>query len=99
MVINAFNSGASTYMADFEDASRQRGTTIQGQINCAMQSDAKLLTPVRKEEVHSKQTDCCLDRKARGWHLDEKHVFVHGKPILPHCLISGCLCFIMQRNF
>ncbi len=83
MVINAFNSGAATYMADFEDAqSPNWNNVIQGQINLrdAIRREIRYSSPEGKEYVLNEKTAVLIVRP-RGWHLDEKHVLVYGKPV------------------
>src|SRR3989440_5749085 len=83
MVINALNSGAKVFMADFEDAhSPTWETTIQGQINVrdAVKRTITFSSPEGKAYKLNEQTAVLLVRP-RGWHLDEKHVLVDGKPI------------------
>lgn len=83
MIINALNSGASAYMADFEDshAPTWQGT-IQGQINLrdAVEGTISLATAEGKQYTLNQQTAVLLVRP-RGWHLEEKHVLVDGQPI------------------
>lgn len=83
MVINALNSGASAYMADFEDshAPTWQGT-IDGQINLmeAVRGTIELTTPEGKHYRLNERTAVLLVRP-RGWHLDEKHVRVAGEPV------------------
>ena len=83
MVINAFNSGARVFMADFEDAlSPTWDNVIQGQINLA---DAI----TRTIEFHNPdgriyrlgEKTATLVVRPRGWHLVERHVEVDGQPI------------------
>ncbi|HET7362283.1 MAG TPA: malate synthase A [Burkholderiales bacterium] len=87
MVINALNSGASTFMADFEDANCPTWhNMIDGQLNLrdavrrtisfessGPDSSGKLYRLSDKTAV--------LIVRPRGWHLDEKHVTVDGKPV------------------
>jgi malate synthase len=83
MIINALNSGASAYMADFEDshAPTWRGT-IQGQINLrdAVERNITLSSPEGKRYALNNNTAVLLVRP-RGWHLEEKHVRVDGRPV------------------
>jgi malate synthase len=83
MIINALNSGASAYMADFEDshAPTWQGT-MDGQINLmdAVEGTISLTTPEGKHYALSDRTAVLIVRP-RGWHLEEKHVRVDGKPI------------------
>jgi malate synthase len=83
MIINALNSGAKVFMADFEDsfAPTWEGT-IQGQINVrdAVNRTIEYASPEGKQYTLNKQTATLLVRP-RGWHLVEKHVLIDGKPI------------------
>jgi malate synthase len=82
MVINALNSGASTFMADFEDANCPTWfNMIDGQINLR---DAVRRTITFQQGGKSYKLDdktAVLIPRPRGWHLDEKHVLVDGKPV------------------
>lgn len=83
MVINAFNSGAKAFMADFEDANSPTWeNTIQGQINLrdAIRGTIEFTNPDGKE-YRLKQQIATLMVRPRGWHLEEKHVMLGGKPI------------------
>ncbi len=83
MIINALNSGASAYMADFEDshAPTWQGT-IEGQINLrdAVDGTISLASPEGKHYALNPKTAVLLVRP-RGWHLEEKHVRVDGQAI------------------
>ncbi|TPX30634.1 malate synthase [Synchytrium microbalum] len=84
MVINALNSGASTYMADFEDSNAPTWeNNLQGQLNLR---DAVRRT-VTYEAPNGKYYKLRPDGKLatllvrpRGWHLEEKHFLVDGEP-------------------
>ena len=83
MIINALNSGASVYMADFEDShSPTWRNTIEGQRNL---QDAVLgtITYTSPEGKAYRLVDrpATLMVRPRGWHLVEKHVWVDGVPI------------------
>jgi malate synthase len=81
MVINALNSCAKTYMADFEDShSPTWEATIQGQANLrdAVRGRIEYASPEGKRYQLDKQTATLLVRP-RGWHLHEKHVRVDGQ--------------------
>ena len=83
MVINALNSGASTFMADFEDShSPTWMSTIQGQINLydAVRGTIEFTSPEGKQ-YQLGDTLATLIVRPRGWHLLEKHVLVDGQPI------------------
>ncbi|HLZ62856.1 MAG TPA: malate synthase A [Ktedonosporobacter sp.] len=83
MVINALNSGAKVFMADFEDAhSPTWEATIQGQRNVrdAIKRTITYTSPEGKE-YHLNEKTAVLLVRPRGWHLSEKHVLVDGQPI------------------
>ncbi|MBI2684699.1 MAG: malate synthase A [Acidobacteria bacterium] len=83
MVINALNSGASVFMADFEDANSPTwDNNLQGQINVrdAVNGTIGFRSPEGKEYKLNPVTSVLLVRP-RGWHLVEKHMLVDGKPI------------------
>ena len=83
MIINALNSGANVYMADFEDSNSPTWrNNIDGQQNLR---DA-IRGTIRYESPEGKQYRlgsnlATLVVRPRGWHLDEKHFLVDGKPI------------------
>ncbi len=83
MVINALNSGAKVFMADFEDAhSPTWEATIQGQINVRDAIDRTITyTGPEGKDYQLNEKVATLFVRPRGWHLNEKHVFVDGKPI------------------
>jgi malate synthase len=83
MVINALNSGAKMFMADFEDANSPTWTNlVEGQINLrdAIRRTITFRSPEGKDYKLNERTAVLLVRP-RGWHLDEKHVLVDQKPI------------------
>ncbi len=83
MVINALNSGASVFMADFEDANTPKwDNNIQGHINLrdAIRRRIDYTSPEGKAYRLNPKT-AVLFVRPRGWHLPEKHVLIDGKPI------------------
>ncbi|MBE3552071.1 MAG: malate synthase A [Kyrpidia tusciae] len=83
MVINALNSGAKTFMADFEDANSPTWeNTVGGQINLrdAVRRTIRYVSPEGKR-YELKDRTAVLIVRPRGWHLPEKHVLVDGEPI------------------
>jgi malate synthase len=83
MVINALNSGARTYMADFEDSHAPTWeATIQGQQNL-MDAVNGSITFDSPEGKHYELRDdpAVLIVRPRGWHLPEKHIRVDDRPI------------------
>ena len=82
MVINALNSGASTFMADFEDANCPTWhNMIDGQLN--LRDAVRRTISFEQGGKHYQLADrtAVLIPRPRGWHLDEKHVIVDAKPV------------------
>ncbi len=87
MVINALNSGASTFMADFEDANCPTWhNMIDGQIN--LRDAVRRTISFQSSPIDASgklyrlnARTAVLIPRPRGWHLDEKHVTVDGKPV------------------
>jgi malate synthase len=82
MVINALNCGASTFMADFEDANCPTWhNMVDGQINLrdAVRRTIRLQQNGKHYELDDKTA--VLIPRPRGWHLDEKHLNVDGQPV------------------
>ena len=82
MVINAFNSGADSYMTDFEDSnSPSWDNQIQGQINLG-KAICRTLTLEQKGKTYKLNDKIAtLQVRPRGWHLEEKHVLIDGKRV------------------
>ena len=83
MVINALNSGANMFMADFEDSSTPTwDNQLQGQINMrdAVRGTIAFTSPEGKQYKLNDKIATLLVRP-RGWHLLEKHVLVDGEPM------------------
>jgi malate synthase len=84
MVINALNSGAKVFMADFEDAtSPVWDELVQGQINLRNRWRGKLefADPDNGKHYAIGDNPAVLMVRPRGWHLPERHVTVAGEPI------------------
>jgi malate synthase len=83
MLINALNSGAKVFMADFEDANTPNwNNMIQGQINLTDAIERRIdFTSPEGKEYKLKDQVATLMPRPRGWHLPEKHVLVDGKPM------------------
>jgi malate synthase len=83
MIINALNSGANVFMADFEDANSPTWSNmIEGQVNLmdAVRETIAYRSPEGKDyELH--ENPAVLMVRPRGWHLVEKHFHVDGLPI------------------
>jgi malate synthase len=83
MVINALNSGAKVYMADFEDSHTPTWrNTLEGQVNLrdAVRGTIEFTSPEGKRYALRPPVATLMVRP-RGWHLPEKHVTVDGAPI------------------
>lgn len=83
MVINALNSGASVFMADFEDSNAPTwANMVEGQINLrdAVRHTITYTREDGKEYQLNEKTAVLLVRP-RGWHLDERHLLVDGEPV------------------
>ena len=100
MVINALNSGAKVFMADFEDATSPTWDNIvQGQINLrdAVNRTISYENPNGKRYVLNEETAVLLVRP-RGLHLEEKHVLLDGKPISGSFFDFGMYFFHNVKN-
>jgi malate synthase len=83
MIINALNSGASVFMADFEDSNSPTWrNNLDGQINLrdAVNGAISYVSPEGKRYEPGERTAVLMVRP-RGWHLAEKHFLVDGQPI------------------
>jgi malate synthase len=81
MAINALNSGAQCWMADFEDANSPTwANVIEGQINMrdAARRTITFTSPEGKKYALKEKTATIVVRP-RGWHLEEKHVMLGGR--------------------
>src|ERR1700683_2196964 len=83
MIINALNSGASVFMADFEDSNSPTwSNNIEGQQNLrdAIRGTIAYVSPEGKQYQLASNLATLMVRP-RGWHLEEKHFLVDEKPI------------------
>lgn len=83
MIINAMNSGANVFMADFEDANSPTWENcIEGQLNLrdAIRGTISFKNPNGKVYELNDKT-AVLKVRPRGWHLEEKHIMLDGQPI------------------
>lgn len=84
MVVNALNSGANVYMADFEDANSPTwANNIEGQINLKDRWTGKIdFTDKQSGKRYALgPKTAVLVPRPRGWHLVEEHLHIDGKPI------------------
>jgi malate synthase len=99
MMINALNSGASAFMADFEDAlSPTWSSVVQGQVNLkeAVRRTLAFTSPEGRTYRLNAQTATLLVRP-RGWHLTEKHVHVAGQAVSASLFDFGLFFFHNAR--
>jgi malate synthase len=83
MIINALNSGASVFMADFEDSNSPTWqNNLEGQANLcdAVNGTISYVSPEGKQYDLNPKVATLLVRP-RGWHLNQRHYLVDGKPI------------------
>ena len=84
MVINALNSGAKVFMADFEDATSPTWTNqVEGQVNLKdlWAGSLSFDDPKSGKAYRLKDQRAVLKVRPRGWHLPERHMTVDGKPV------------------
>jgi malate synthase len=84
MIINALNSGAKVFMADFEDSNTPTWSNlIEGQINLrdAIRRTVTFSDPSTGKQYKLNDQTAVLFIRARGWHLEERHVRVDGEPM------------------
>jgi malate synthase len=84
MVINALNSGARGFMADFEDANSPTwANQVGGQVNLidAIEGTIEFTDPRTEREYRLDDETATLLVRPRGWHLPEAHVTVDGSPV------------------
>ena len=84
MIINALNSGAKVFMADFEDSNTPTwNNLIDGQINLqdAIRRTIAYSDPATQKQYKLNDRTAVLFVRPRGWHLEERHVLVDGEPM------------------
>jgi malate synthase len=94
MMINALNSGASVFMADFEDANSPTWENcVQGQANLIDAVDRTISLQTAEKSYSLNDEIATLLVRPRGWHLPEKHVLVDGEPISASLFDFGLYMF------
>jgi malate synthase len=94
MMINALNSGARVFMADFEDAcSPTWSNVVDGQRNVAdaVRRTISLETPDKTYRLNEETATLLV--RPRGWHLRERHVLVDGEPVSASLFDFGLAAF------
>ncbi len=84
MIINALNSGAKVFMADFEDSNTPNwDNTMQGQINLrdAIVGTISFENKEKNKKYTLNEKIATLFVRPRGWHLKEKHLTIDGEPL------------------
>jgi len=84
MMMNALNSGAKIYMADFEDSSAPTfANMIEGQHNLINRWGGTLdfSDPVTGRNYTLSKKPAVLMTRPRGWHLNEEHIWIDGAPV------------------
>jgi malate synthase len=82
MIINALNSGANVFMADFEDANSPTwANCIEGQLNLRDAVRRTISFESGAKQYKLNDTTATLLVRPRGWHLVEAHVSIDGQPI------------------
>ena len=82
MVINALNSGAAGFMADFEDSNSPTWANMAGgQVNLADAVRGTIEHDEGEKQYRLNEEVATLLVRPRGWHLPERHVEVDGRPV------------------
>jgi malate synthase len=100
MIVNALNSGASVYMADFEDATTPTWTNvIDGQVNLRDRWAGKLdfTDPNSGKAYKLKPNPAVLIVRPRGWHLPEAHLVIDGEELSASLVDFGLYLFHNAR--
>ena len=95
MIINALNSGAQVFMADFEDSNSPTwANVVAGQANLrdAVRGTIRYTSPEGREYSLNPKTAVLMVRP-RGWHLDEKHVWIGDEPVSASLFDFGLFFF------
>jgi malate synthase len=96
MIINALNSGAKVFMADFEDSSSPTWTNmVEGQQNLfdAVRGTIAFDDPASGKHYELGPDPAVLFVRPRGWHLVEKHVVFEGEPMSASLFDFGLFVF------
>jgi malate synthase len=94
MVINALNSGARVFMADFEDANSPTWqNNVEGQVNLRDANEGTISLDAGEKHYELGDDPAVLLVRPRGWHLVERHVVVDGAPISASLFDFGLYLF------
>ena len=90
MVINALNSGAKMFMADFEDSNSPTWTNcIEGQVNLTDALERTITLDTGEKQYSLNEETATLLVRPRGWHLEERHFEVDGARSRRACSTSA----------
>ena len=101
MIINALNSGAKVFMADFEDSSTPTWSNLlEGHINLrdAIRRTIAYADPSAGKQYKLNEKVAVLFIRPRGWHLEERHVLVDGEPMSGSIFDFGLYFFHNARE-
>jgi malate synthase len=100
MIINALNSGAKVFMADFEDSLTPTWQSVMdGQVNLRDYVDGTISYTSPEGKIYKlNETIATLIVRPRGWHLVEKHVLLGGKPIPAAFLDFGVYFYLNAKK-
>jgi malate synthase len=100
MIINALNSGANVFMADFEDSNSPTWPNIvEGQANlCDAVRGTITYTSAENKHYELREDRATLMVRPRGWHLVEKHFLIDGQPISASLFDFGLFFFHNART-
>jgi malate synthase len=106
MIINALNSGARVFMGDFEDSTTPTWENLlDGQLNLrdAVRRTITFTDPTTSKHYALNETPAVLFVRARGWHLEERHLTIDGEPLSGSLFDFGLYLFhnaaeLLARN-
>jgi malate synthase len=94
MVINALNSGARMFMADFEDSNAPTWRNcVEGQANLIDAVDRTISLDTGAKQYRLQDEIATLLVRPRGWHLHERHLLVDGEPVSASLFDFGLYLF------
>jgi malate synthase len=99
MMINALNSGARVFMADFEDANSPTwDNVVQGQANVRDAVRREIALDTDEKSYRLNEDVATLLIRPRGWHLHERHFSVDGEPVSASLFDFGLVAFHNARE-
>jgi malate synthase len=99
MMINALNSGARVFMADFEDANSPTwDNVVQGQANVRDAVRREIALDTEDKSYRLNEDVATLLIRPRGWHLYERHFSVDGEPVSASLFDFGLVAFHNARE-